>query len=153
MSIEEIDAKAAHERLKTEDKSIYLDVRSVQEYDQGHPEAAWNIPIMLATAGGMTPNPDFERVVQAVLPKDSLLAVGCRSGQRSMMACQLLSGLGYDRAFNVGGGFVGAVNPMTGEVSQPGWESCGLPTSSTATPEKSWQELQAAAEAGNGATT
>ena len=48
----EIDPKTAYARLESEPGSVYLDVRSVMEFDQGHPTGAWNIPILHATPSG-----------------------------------------------------------------------------------------------------
>ena len=44
---------------------------------------------------GMTPNAEFLAVVEALYPKDARLVLGCRSGQRSMRAADVLSGAGY----------------------------------------------------------
>ena len=70
----------------------------------------------------MIPNPDFQAVAQAVLPKDKKLLVGCKSGGRSQRACEILSQLGYQNLSNVDGGF-------GGNDHQPGWQGLGLPVS------------------------
>src|SRR5258706_10115096 len=108
---DEIDPKTAHDRLSSEPGAVYLDVRTTGEYDQGHPSGAWSMPILLSGMMGMKPNPDFQPVAAAVLPKDTLIVVGCRSGQRSAMACDVLHQLGYSRAVNMAGGFMGASDP------------------------------------------
>jgi hypothetical protein len=63
------------------------------------------------------------------LPKDKKLLVGCLRGGRSQQACLVLEQMGYDQLYNVHGGFGGAVDPMTGQISQKGWKDLGLPTS------------------------
>ncbi|HEX9507162.1 MAG TPA: rhodanese-like domain-containing protein, partial [Myxococcales bacterium] len=73
----------------------YLDVRSEPEFEQGHPAGAINCPLMHAGPSGMMPNPDFLQVVEAVLPKDSRLVIGCQSGGRSLRAAQVLESAGY----------------------------------------------------------
>ncbi|MGB5265778.1 MAG: rhodanese-like domain-containing protein, partial [Polyangiales bacterium] len=55
---------------------VYLDVRSIPEFDQGHAVGAYNIPVLPATPSGMRPNGDFMSVVAAVFPKDSKLVLG-----------------------------------------------------------------------------
>ena len=142
MSIEAIDSTTAHARLKDEPGSIYLDVRSTGEFEQGHPEAAYNLPLLHFSSQGMLPNPDFDSVAEAVLPRDALIVVGCRSGQRSMMACETLLSLGFERVANVVGGFSGHIDTATQEVIESGWESCGLPVATEAQPGRSWVELQ-----------
>src|SRR5258708_4843729 len=42
----------------------YLDVRSVPEFEQGHPAGAVNVPLLDAQAGRMVPDPDFQRVLE-----------------------------------------------------------------------------------------
>src|ERR1700733_8748233 len=74
---------------------VYLDVRSEPEFAAGHPAGAHNVPVMNAGPRGMAPNPDFLSVVEALYPKDARLVVGCRSGQRSMRAAEMMSAAGY----------------------------------------------------------
>jgi len=112
------------------DGYVYIDVRSEPEFDQGHPAPAVNIPLLRADeqTGQMTPNPDFIRVVQANFPEDAQLFMGCRSGQRSAHAVQLLQSAGYQTVVNMRCGFSGETTPF-GQVLNPGWEEVGLPVS------------------------
>jgi len=142
MPIDQLDPVAAFARLRDEPGTIYLDVRSSAEYDQGHPVDAWNLPLLHMTPAGMTPNAEFEEVAEAVLPRDVLILVGCRSGQRSQQACQVLSQLGFERLANVAGGFAGQADPMSGRVLAPGWQTCGLPDTAEPTPARSWEDLR-----------
>ena len=137
-----IDATAAHERLQSEPGSVYLDVRSVMEFDQGHPTGAWNIPILHATPSGMQPNADFIAVAARVLQVDAFIVVGCKSGQRSAMACQLLAQAGFSKCVNLDGGFSGQTDFM-GRVRVPGWSQLNLPSTTEPTPGKTWDELKA----------
>ena len=73
----------------------YLDVRSIPEFDQGHPVGAVNIPLLHFQGGRMVPNAAFQRVVEATFPKDTKLVVGCKSGGRSLQAAGLLEASGY----------------------------------------------------------
>ena len=138
----DVDPKSAFERMKAAPKAIYLDVRTVEEYEQGHPTGAWNIPIMHATSRGMAPNPDFQAVAARVLPKDAFIAVGCKSGQRSRMACEVLADMGHDRErlVNVAGGFHGKTDPF-GRMTTPGWQACGLPSTTEPTAGRTWKDL------------
>lgn len=118
-------------RLIKEEGYAYVDVRSIPEFEEGHPDPAVNIPIMHADprTGQMTPNPDFLSVMAACYPKDTRLVMGCRSGQRSARAMELLLQSGYATVVNMRCGFGGERNAM-GQVVQPGWLDRGLPTSS-----------------------
>ena len=137
----EIDPKTAHARLQSEPGAVYLDVRSVMEFEQGHPTGAWNIPILHATPSGMKPNEAFVKVASATLPKDALVVIGCKSGQRSAMACQALAQVGFTNVVNLAGGFLGHAD-MFGRVQSPGWTQCDLPATMEPTPGKAWEDLR-----------
>jgi rhodanese-related sulfurtransferase len=143
MSYDELDPRQAHERLVATEDALFLDVRSVPEFEQGHPEGAWNLPLLHLTRAGMEPNADFLSVAEAVLPRDHLLVVGCKAGGRSAKACGLLASVGFSRLVNVAGGFAGAHDPMTGRLLLEGWAACGLPTSTAPMPGRTWAELRA----------
>jgi rhodanese-related sulfurtransferase len=138
---EQIDPQAAHARLQSEPGAVYLDVRSVMEFDQGHPTGAWNIPLLHATPSGMQPNPSFLQAASAALSKDALVVVGCKSGQRSAMACRALAQAGFTNVINLAGGFHGHSDPF-GRMLSPGWTQCNLPSTTEPTPGKSWEELE-----------
>lgn len=145
MTIPQIPPPEAH-RLMGEGHT-YLDVRSVTEFDQGHPEGALNIPLLHADpARGMVPNHDFMTICQANLPPDSKLVVGCAVGHRSQMACELLAAQGYTILANIEGGFTGARNPM-GQVMAKGWTDHGLPTTAEVPEGTSYAALAARASA------
>ncbi|MFZ5471674.1 MAG: rhodanese-like domain-containing protein [Myxococcota bacterium] len=104
----------------------YLDVRSEPEFESGHPAGALNIPLLHLGASGMGPNPDFVKVVEATVPKNAKLVIGCQSGGRSMRAAQLLERAGYREVVDQRAGFGGA-RDMSGQVVEPGWADEGLP--------------------------
>jgi rhodanese-related sulfurtransferase len=118
----------------------YLDVRSIPEFEQGHPAGAANIPLMHAQGGRMAPNVDFQKVVQANFPRDTKLVVGCKSGGRSAQAVGLLTALGYENLVDVRGGFFGERDPM-GRSTIPGWAEAGLPVKTAADPGRTYAEL------------
>jgi len=103
----------------------YLDVRSEPEFEAGHPPDALNIPLQHASVGGMVPNDDFVAVVEANLPKDSALVVGCKAGGRSRRAVELLVAAGYTNLVDLGPGWDGKRDAF-GRL-QPGWSRQGLP--------------------------
>ena len=88
-----ITAEEARKLMDSEKDRIILDVRSREEYDQGHIPGAILIP-------------DTEIEVKAadLLPdKDQLILVYCRSGRRSKLAAQSLADLGYTNIREFGG--------------------------------------------------
>ncbi len=111
---------------KMKEGFTYLDVRSEPEYAEGHPEGAFNVPLMHLGPGGMTPNTDFLRVVQATFARDAKLVLGCKTGGRSLRAAQALLEAGFTNIVEQRAGWDGARNPF-GQVTEPGWSRVGLP--------------------------
>lgn len=68
---------------------VRLDVRTPQEYAEGHISSAINIDVQ---------STDFDAKASATLPKDKTIAVYCRSGKRSKLAAARLVKLGYNVA-------------------------------------------------------
>jgi rhodanese-related sulfurtransferase len=118
----------------------YVDVRSIPEFDEGHPEGAANVPLLHMQGGRMAPNPDFQRVMQANFPQDSQLVIGCKSGGRSAQAAALLEASGYTSVVDMRGGFAGERDAL-GRVSTPGWVAAGLPVEKV-TPGQSYADLE-----------
>lgn len=129
MAIKEITPQQAHDLLAKEPGSIYIDVRTVREFEAGHPQGAVNIPVAFPDpARGMVMNADFVRVVESRFPKDKKIIIGCQAGPRSSAAAGLLQQAGYQDISNLIGGFGGMRDPL-GNVIAPGWSSLGLPVS------------------------
>jgi rhodanese-related sulfurtransferase len=128
----------------------YVDVRSVPEYEQGHPAGAVNVPLLHYDPhrGGLVPNPDFLRVMQASFPPESKLLMGCQVGGRSAQAAHMLGASGYTDVSNVTGGFGGLRDPYTGQLTAPGWVQAQLPVETDAPAGGSYDEL--ARKAGGG---
>jgi rhodanese-related sulfurtransferase len=120
--------------------AIYLDVRSVPEFDAGHPAGAFNVPLLHLdpASGQMRPNADFLSVVRANFAPDTQMVVGCKMGGRSQQACEILSSAGYHDVANVLGGFGGAP-----QMGQKGWAQEGLPVEQTPNPAHDYASLQA----------
>ena len=88
-----ITAEAAKKLMDSESGYVILDVRTEQEYAQGHIPGAILIP-------------DYEisEKAEAVLTdKDQLILVYCRSGRRSKNAAAQLEEMGYTRIREFGG--------------------------------------------------
>ena len=73
-----------------------LDVRTPQEYAEGHIVGALNINVK---------SDDFRQTAEKELSKDSTILVYCRSGRRSMDAAEILTRLGY-KVINLKGGII-----------------------------------------------
>ena len=88
-----ITAEEAKENMDTEEGYVILDVRTKEEYDEGHIPGAVLIP-----------NTEVENRAEEALPdKEQLILVYCRSGRRSKMAAQILADLGYTNVKEFGG--------------------------------------------------
>lgn len=124
MTIQQINPTQAKEILDGDPKAVYLDVRSVPEFELGHAAGAINIPIAHwdDKSSRMIANPDFAGVAQGVLSKEAPLVVGCKSGGRSQAACEVMEKLGYLKLHNIVGGFGGSPD-------EKGWKDLGLPVS------------------------
>lgn len=107
---------------------MYIDVRSIPEFENGHPAGALNVPLMNLDrqTGQMRPNPEFLAVMQGNFAPEVKLLVGCQMGGRSTQASQILMASGYQNVANVLGGFGGGQDRMTGQATE-GWVDAGLP--------------------------
>lgn len=123
--------------------AVYLDVRSVPEFERAHPAGAYNVPLLHLDPATrqMRPNPDFVAVVKANFPTDARLLVGCQIGLRSVQAAELLASAGYQHVSNVLGGFGGS---QTGDT---GWVQAGLPVEATSDASRAYETLHANASA------
>jgi len=141
MPIKQTDPKGAYEVLTSDPGAIYLDVRSENEFADGHPAGAINVPVLFMRAPGqMESNDDFVAVVEKIIAKDKRLVVGCMAGGRSQRACELLEQSGFSELTNVRGGF-GGTRDTNGVVVVRGWKDSGLPVS-TDLGESSYQSLR-----------
>lgn len=114
MSIPQISPLEAKNILDQNADATYVDVRSTQEFQEGHPVGAVHLALLDFQNGQMAPNPKFTQDFETKFPKNKKLIIGCQAGGRSQRACELLQSLGYQDVSNVSGGY-GA------------WEHYGLP--------------------------
>lgn len=69
---------------------VLLDVRTPEEYRQGHPEAARNIPVQ-----------ELPQRMPEVGPPGTRVVVYCQAGGRSARAVELLRAAGYPDLFDL----------------------------------------------------
>jgi rhodanese-related sulfurtransferase len=124
MDIKRVSPQEAHELMSAGWQ--YVDVRTQEEFAEGHATGAFNVPVALAAGGSMTPNPDFVGVMEKAFGKDAKIVVGCKSGGRSMRAAQALVGAGFANVIDQRAGWDGARNAF-GQVGEAGWSRAGLP--------------------------
>ena len=94
-------------KLIAEPEVVILDVRTAEEFREGHIENALNIDVKQS---------DFMQKAKTTLPKEKTIAVYCRSGRRSANAATKLGSEGY-KVVNLYGGILA-------------WKEAGLPVSS-----------------------
>lgn len=136
-----ISPAEAHAKMKDE-AFTYVDVRTEEEFEAGHPEGAVNVPSMLAGPSGMTPNPEFLSVMERAFAKDAPLVLGCRSGVRSARAGEALTAAGFTRLADQRAGWEGAKGTF-GELVEPGWSRTSLPTETGAPADRSYAAMRA----------
>jgi len=74
------------------ENAVLLDVRTPQEYREGHIPESKNVPL-----------DNLSRVVQVVADKDTKVFLYCGSGSRSSQAARRLRQMGYTDVTNIGG--------------------------------------------------
>ena len=118
--------------MSREPSHLFVDVRTEQEYDAGHPAGALNVPwaVVDPTTGQMAPNADFVPTMRKVAPAGATIYASCQSGVRSLNACKALEAAGFGKLVNVSTGFGGKRDP-TGRIVAAGWRDAGLPVEST----------------------
>ena len=72
--------------------AVLLDVRTTQEYRDGHIPGSQNMPLQ-----------QLDNVEEVAENKETALYVYCHSGMRSRQAVSLLQAMGYTNVHNIGG--------------------------------------------------
>lgn len=88
-----ITPEDAKKIMDHDDTAVILDVRTQEEYDEGHIEGAILIPDYEIT----------EKAEELLTDKDTTILVYCRSGRRSAAASAALFKLGYTNVNDFGG--------------------------------------------------
>lgn len=96
------DINQGLEAYLTTPGSVLLDVRSPQEYHQGHIPGSRNVPLQT-----------LDKVAETVENKEAPLFVYCLSGGRSRQAVETLKSWGYSNVKNLGG-----IASYTGKVER-----------------------------------
>jgi rhodanese-related sulfurtransferase len=135
MAVKRVSPAEARELLD-KDGYVYVDVRSIPEYEAGHPPGAYNVPLQHLRPAGMAPNPDFLAVMEACFPRDARLVLGCKAGGRSLAAAGLLQQRGYLNVVDQRAGFHGT-------PGEAGWQGQGLPVTNDSGPDRRYESLLA----------
>jgi rhodanese-related sulfurtransferase len=143
MGVKQINAEEANEAMGSDSGIVYLDVRTPQEFEKGHPPNAINIPVVYPNPATrqMDANTDFIKVLEAHVPKERAVIVGCQMGGRSQMAAQIMEEFGYTDISNMQGGFGGVRNPV-GEIVAPGWLQMEYPVETTVDESNGYETLK-----------
>ena len=89
----QLTAEQAKARMDSGDEVIILDVRTPEEYAQGHIPGAVLLPVSNITSDALELLPD----------KSAEILVYCRSGNRSRQAANALVDMGYTAVYDFGG--------------------------------------------------
>ncbi len=99
----QISSEEAQKEMESSSGYVILDVRTQQEYEEGH------IPMAICI-----PNESIDREPPMLIPnKDQTIYVYCRSGRRSKEAAQKLFNMGYKNIVEFGG-----INDWRGKISR-----------------------------------
>ena len=88
-----ISSDEAIKMMQESEVYILLDVRTMEEYIEGHIKNAICIPNEMID----------DTVVDTLTDMDQLIFVYCRSGRRSKEAAQKLVDMGYTKIYDIGG--------------------------------------------------
>lgn len=93
MTYQQMNMEEAIEIMNKTEDYILLDVRTIEEYNEGHlPNAR------------CYPNEEIDtQILDVIYDKDVTIYVYCRSGNRSKQASEKLVNLGYTNVIEIGG--------------------------------------------------
>ncbi|MDD6249872.1 MAG: rhodanese-like domain-containing protein [Bacillales bacterium] len=86
------DINQGVKEYSTTDGAVLLDVRTLDEYRQGHIPGSKNVPLQ-----------DIRKVAGMIDNKSTSIFVHCLSGARSHQAAVILKQMGYTNVKNIGG--------------------------------------------------
>lgn len=86
------DINQGVENYQKDPDAVLLDVRTPQEYREGHIPGSKNVPLQT-----------IDKVKSVAENKDTVLYVYCHSGSRSRQAVSQLQHMGYTNVNNIGG--------------------------------------------------
>ncbi len=88
-----VNCSEMKEIMEQDGNARLIDVRTVEEFNEGHLDDAMNIPL---------DSVDSIQVFDSILPTETPIIVYCRSGQRSARAKEELIKLGYLKVYDLG---------------------------------------------------
>ena len=94
------DINQGIDEYKDTDEAVLVDVRTPQEYRDGHISGSKNVPLQ-----------SLDAIARVASQKETPLFVYCHSGARSRQAVGMLGRMGYTNVKNLGG-----IVSYTGEV-------------------------------------
>ncbi len=140
MQLKRISPEEARDLLESDEGYVYLDVRSIPEFEAGHAPGAKNVPLLHRTPAGMQFNQDFVAVCERAIGKDTKIITACLKGGRSLRAAQTLLDHGFANVVDMRGGFHGESDAM-GNLTYEGWAPRGLPVTTEASEEQTYAGL------------
>lgn len=91
-SSKETDINSGVERYRNTPGAVLVDVRTAEEYSEGHIRGSVNVPLQR-----------IQDISLIASDKNTPLFVYCRSGRRSAEAADWLKTAGYENVYNIGG--------------------------------------------------
>jgi molybdopterin/thiamine biosynthesis adenylyltransferase/rhodanese-related sulfurtransferase len=95
--IEEVDARTANEELAGVSRPLLIDVRELDEFEQGAIPGAVHVPRGFLES----------RIENITRDRSAPIIISCQSGARSAFAAKSLLDLGYENVRSLAGGFSG----------------------------------------------
>ena len=134
--IVDLSAEQTWDKLKTDQKSVLVDVRTKAEWAfVGLPDLSAIGKRVLTLEWQTFPDSridsEFSERLGAALEsagvqKDDEVFFICRSGGRSRMAAEVMAAAGYQRCRNVAEGFEGPLDSSRHRGQTAGWKAAGL---------------------------
>lgn len=93
----QLNYKEALDMIKQSQNVKLVDVRSIQEYEEGHLDGAICIPLYELQS----------KITDKIEDKDNIIILYCASGVRSMKGKKILDNLGYKNVYNLKDGMEG----------------------------------------------
>lgn len=95
MTIKSMDVDELKSKLENKENLVLVDCREQDEWNSGHIPQAQFLPLS-----------ELEERFGELSDKGATIVMQCRSGQRSMRACEFLASKGYTDLTNLEGGIL-----------------------------------------------
>lgn len=96
-SSKEISYEEAMEIIREHPDAMLIDVRSIQEFSEGHLLGAISIPVYDLA----------QNITRVIKNRDNIIILYCRTGARSKKAAKILADLCYTNVYTIKGGLEG----------------------------------------------